>query len=999
MKHHRTIAPSHHYTIRTVVRVALTAGLAAAVGIPLGAPAQPAKNGQKAANLGKVMVTGSRIKRTSIVTAQPITHITQQDIKNSGLKTIGQLLDRLPQVGFVEGLASGSFTGTGAERVDLRYLGSQRLLVLLNGKRLVKQFGGSADLNQIPLAIIDHIEVLQDGASATYGSDAIAGVINLITKKNLNGGEASAYYGIANGPKTGDWDGQTQQYNVVLGKSGDWGHFLIDGSYLAANAIPAPDRFFSGENPVLGPTRGGVATPQGTFDFYAPGAGSGLTKPNPPAASTGLTSQQCPDVSYSSNGQTYYIPHCFLTVKKGTSGKNPSDFRPFTNHDRYIEGPLQIPITINQDIKNIYAEGNYNLTPSVSIDMNVLYNRRQSIGPRNPDLIFLSDPGLTIPADNRYNPFGFELATSDPVQVAPGLKIPTLNAAYRSTFESGRRMRDFSVTTFRFEGGLSGNFNLGPTDWDWDASYLYSTYNNQSAEGNLSNDFTISLATSPLCDQIAGCVPLNIFGGQGVNGTGSWTPAMVNYENLKYGIFNLIEKDFRDIQGNISSSDIYDLPGGPLGIAAGYEHRNISGRNIPGLNFRLPSRRRTTPSQILQGGYNVDALYGELNIPIVSKLPGADYLGVDAATRWSDYSTFGSTVNSKVGVKYQPVEDLVLRASYSEGFRAGDISDLFSPAHTSYPYLTDPCSDYTAPGTRPAVAKNCKAQGVPGNFKQLQGQLTTITSGNQNLNPETSISKTLGFVYSPSQIPGLNVSVDYYHIHLKNTIASIGASSELLYCYRQSVQKYCNKIHRGAGGTINEIDVQTTNIGQTKTAGIDFDINYKLPSTPFGDFRVQLYATHVNFYETLKPRPDGTTASTSAVGNLDYGNIPSWRELATLDYDYGPWHAALIGHYFSGFTGSCTDAKDNTPISLTNLGFCTDPNYKNNSLSTNHRAALAWMDVHLSYTTPWNVTISGGVNNILGKTPAGGATGYGQDSALDYGVFSRFLYGQVTYDF
>ncbi|HET7570874.1 MAG TPA: TonB-dependent receptor [Gammaproteobacteria bacterium] len=963
------------------------------------------QNQDQSQNLGTISVTGSHIKRTSMVTSQPITRISHEEIENSGFKDIGQLLDNMTSVGFVQGPAQGSYYGNGSAQVNLRYLGSNRLLVLLNGKRMPSSFGGYVDLNQIPISIVDHIEILQDGASAVYGADAIAGVINIITKKNMNGAQVSAYYGIANGPKTGDWDGQTQHYDASIGKSGDWGHFLFDTSYLTANAIPALDREFSTTPAVFKHSRGGVATPEGTFFFYAPTDGDPTKPGNSPAPYTGLTSAQCPDSPITYNDTTYYIPYCALAKTPLTSGTSAADFHKFSDADRYIAGSQKIPITFNQNIKNFYAEGSYNITPSITFNMSALYNDRQTNRPLDADLIYFTRTGLDIGPNSNGNPFGFRLVNGSPVQVATApdgtpvyLNSGTLQAIYRTTNEAGIRVGFDDSRTERFEGGLEGGFTSGSTLWDWDVDYIYAANRLKSGETNLDSNLGVSLATDPNCPNIPGCVPLNVFGGQGVDGKGSWTPEMVNYIMQAYAVSALQEKDTRVIDADISTSNLVDLPAGGLGFAAGYQYRNISGSSIPpGLN--IPNRRQMTAARTLSGEYNIDSVYAEFNVPLLSNLPGAEYLGIDVASRYEDYSTFGSTTNSRVGIKYQPIRDLAIRGSYAQGFRAADLSDLFQPPSIGYPYITDPCSNYGAKGTPAETVSNCNAAGVASTYTQKQAQTTGIYSGNLDLQPETSTSKTLGFVYSPSYLPGFDVSLDYYIIDLTQEIASFSAQNILDYCYKQGLPQFCALVHRAGNGNITQIHVTSANIGKTKTAGLDLDANYRFPMTSFGQFRIELNATRVNFYKEYQPRPDGTVAITSLVGDLDYGTIPRLKAFASLDYSYGPFSAALVGHYFSGFTGTCSDAKDGQPISLANLGFCSNPNMENNSLSTNHRDALSWFDLHLSYDTDWNTTFSLGVNNIFGQTPKGNQDGYGNVAALDYGVYSRFVYGEIQVRF
>jgi iron complex outermembrane receptor protein len=985
-----------HRSIRTALRIALAAGLSAALGAPAIAFAQGGS--PSPAKLGKVEVTGTRIKRTSIVTPEPITRVTHQQIEESGFKNISTILERLTTIG--TGNIASSSGPNSSSNVNLFYLGSDRTLVLLNGKRLIPGFGNTVDLRQIPVSIVDHIEVLQSGASAVYGSDAIAGVINIITKKNFNGAEASAYYGIANGPETGYWDGQTQHYDFALGHTSDRGHFLFDASYRAENGIPARDRDSTNENPRLGVTRGSLATPQGRFEFYAPGSGSGLSEPNPPAAYTGLTSQQCPDEQVSQGGQIYYIPHCALTIKKGTSGTHPSDYRPFTDQDRYL-GPMNAVTDTN--IKSIYGEGSYDLAPWLTVNLSTLYNRRQFRSHGGYAGVDLDETGLTIGADNPYNPFGFTLSNSQPVGVAPGVTLPALQAIERANLEYGPESSFSDDTTFRFDGGFSGQFNAGERDWDWNADYIYMTNKTKGSTTNHLNNLTTSLATSPTCSDIEGCVPLNPFGGQGINGAGSLTPAMVNYTATHGADTGHSEKDVRILDFNISSSDIFDLPGGPVGFAAGYEHRNVSGRSVPSTLAQIVSRRNPQASSILDGGYSLNAYYGELNIPIYSNFPGINYLGVDAATRYSDYSTFGGTVNSRVGVKYQPVSDVVLRGTYAEGFRSPTIGNLYAARHRIQDSAVDPCSNYTAPGTPAETVKNCKAGGVPASYVQKELGYPIYPSGNPNLDPETSVSKTAGAIYSPSQVPGLSVDFGYFHIKLSDVVTAVYTGNMLNFCYKYSVEKFCSYIHRKASGKIDHIDAPIFNIGAREIAGYNLGFNYKIPSTPFGDFTVSAHATHANVWEDIFPLYNGTSSVHSIVGSLNLGSaVPVWKANARLNYDYGRFSAAIIGHFISDFTGQCSDFQDNTDVSLANLGFCTHVNAKNNALSTLHRGAIAWYDVHVSYALPWNVNVSAGVNNIFGKEPAGGDTSGGYSEylgALDYGVYSRYLYGQISVKF
>jgi iron complex outermembrane receptor protein len=994
-----------HQTLRTAVRSALTAGLIAAAGMPVAAFAQTGGSASASpANLGKVEVTGTRIKRTTLVTAQPVTTISHQQIENTGLKSVGAILRQLPSVALTQGPTFGGYESDGSQQIDLRYLGSKRILVLVDGKRWVTTFGGSTDLSTIPISIVDHIQILQNGASALYGSDAIAGVVNIITKKNFNGAEASAYYGIDNGD--GHWDGQTEHYDVTLGMSGDRGHFIVTGSYRTANAIPSTDRKFSQSSvPGTGVTRGISATPQGRFVFDPPSGGNPAKPGNPPASYTGLTLQQCPDQNFGTNASPLYLPHCDLTIKRGTSGQNPANYVPFTPYDNYDTQPL-MPLTPNQNVKSVYSAGSYNLTPSVAVNLNALYTRRQSANRYEQDQVFYTTPGETIPADQRYNPFDFTLSTTQPIEVAPGVKRPTLSGIYRNFNEFGRKMQVHDLHTFRFDGGFSGDFNLGQTAWDWDADYLYMDTEESSVTTNLVNSLTIATALSGpgICGKIVGCVPLNLFGGQGPNGSGSLSAAQAAY--VKYRYESSAEKDLRVLDANLSSSDLYDLPGGPLGFAVGYQHRTISGDEHPDAIEAIKSVHNPQPAQEEQGSFSVDALYAELNVPIASKLPGMNYLGVDGASRWSDYSTFGSTVNSRVGLKYQPIKDLALRGTYAEGFRAADIDELFSPTYISYPNVEDPCSNYNGSAVSPAVQKNCKAAGVPAGYSQVNTQIDALFGGNPKLKPETSVSKTVGLVYSPSQLTGLNIDVGYFNIRLDHTITTISTQELFDNCYQQGQQSACANITRGATGNIILAKARSTNIGGTRTSGEDIDVSYKFPSTAFGDFKLDLQSTHTDEFKLLSPTAHGT-AVTKLVGKTRQGfslpiGVPEWKANLRFNYTYGRLSANVTAHYLSGLTEKCSDSLDNTPLSLVNLGLCSNPNRQNNSLSTNHVGAVTWYDLQVSYATPYNIQVSVGARNLFDNQPP-------RETRNDYGVagnpqlysdlIGRFIYGEIRYRF
>ncbi len=531
------------------VKLALTAGVAASW---LAAPAAQAAD-QGTANLGKVEVTGSRIKRTDIETSQPVLTITRQALAKTGLRTVGEILQKMTSAGASLSTLSNytgnfTFTGGGENNVDLRNLGSKRVLVLVNGRRWVTSLNGTVDLDTIPASIVDHIEVLQDGASAIYGSDAISGVINIITRKNFNGHEAHAYYGeYMDG---GHHDGKSQSYDFTIGSTSDTSGVLFNVAYTKQDAISAADRSIS-QDPVAGTgvTRGSSGMPQGRFVFIPSG---------PPLS----TSANCPVTSFG----TFSAPLCDLTLTTGASGTSASDFRPFSNTDRFNYAPYNYVLT-PQERFSAYGQAHTDITDNITFNTDVVYSHRDSKQQAAPTPLFFasSSLALTIPASQPYNPFGYDLNATG----GAGTNLLLLG---RRMIENGPRRFTEASDTFRFSAGFNGTFEAAGKAWDWDVAYIFGKdreLDTNYGRFNVAN-LVYALGDPAACAAQTGCVPLNLFGGQG-----SITPAMLGY--IGFVEQNQFENNMRVYDGNITNSDLFDLPAGPLGFAAGYEYRERDG--------------------------------------------------------------------------------------------------------------------------------------------------------------------------------------------------------------------------------------------------------------------------------------------------------------------------------------------------------------------------------------------------------------------------------------
>ncbi|WP_417359210.1 TonB-dependent receptor [Gallaecimonas pentaromativorans] len=785
----------------------------------------------------RIEVTGSRIKRTDIEGASPVTVIDQAAIQKTGIQSLGDLLQELPGAGSALNTAVNN-GGSGATEIDLRNLGSKRVLVLLNGRRMINGIGGggvgsAVDLNTIPLAAVKRIEVLKDGASAVYGSDAIAGVVNVITKDDFDGAEASAYWG----RNAKEKDGTIRSYEFTVGSSGERGNMLLAASYTTQAATWAGDRDIS---------KYGYSstTPNGHF------TGFDKIDPNMPA-----------------NAQL--VP--------GTNGSAVSDYEAYA--DPYNFAPanyLQTP----QDRKSVYALGNYDITDNVRLNTDFLYTNRQSSQllaamPLTIGSQFGIIPGsVNVAANNPYNIWGVDLNGSaltdyDGDGVNDNIRIQ------RRVTEAGNRIYRQDVNTYRWSTGLSGG--IGDTSWTWDINYIYGKSTSTDTTTGLLNFDHIKTALGDVntCNATSGCVPLNLFGGEG-----SITQGMVDY--ITYTGVDNSGQELRDITANITG-DLFELPAGAVQGAFGVERRDEKGFDTPDpltqIGASSGNQRDATA-----GGFNIKEAYAEFFIPVL------DNLTLSTAARYSKHNAFGSETTTKFGVEYRPIDDLLLRATKAEGFRAPSIAELYQGGSDSFDNVSDPCNDGGA------GAPGCA--GVPTSYTQSNNQIRATWVSNPDLKPEKSDSFTLGFVYNPSFLEGFNVSVDYYDIEIKDTIGRIGSQTILNTC-AETGTVFCNFITRDATtGDVIGLENGYINSGKTETKGYDFTAAYGF-GTSFGDFKVTLDGNYVDdFTDTVVDPVNGSSSQIHRAG-LEYGDggYPRVKANLSLDWNYDAWSASWESRY------------------------------------------------------------------------------------------------------
>ena len=939
----------------------LPAGIAMAL-VPSFASAQDSA-AAGATTLDRMEVTGSRIRQASMETAQPVIALQRADIEKQGFTNVADIVQNLaatgsPAISRADALSSGEEVG--GQYVDLRNLGPERTLVLLDGKRMGTSTGGYSDLASIPTSVVERIEVLTDGASAIYGSDAIAGVINIITRKNFDGLEASVYRG-----QYGQGDGDKETYNFVYGQTGERGSVTFGAEYSNEDEVKAKDRRYS---------------------RY--GNGQWHPFPNEVEGSNGWSSITNLGVLIDSDGNRY-------TKNPGAAGTDLSDFHEFGYAD-YGNPSAEMWVQNKLERRSVFANGNFDLTENIRAVTNVLYTNRTAISQIAGYPYRSAVYGTTLSADSAFNPLG-------------------VDANFMRRTSEMPRQTESEQETFRFSAGLEGVFEFADRYFDWDAGFVYNQ--NKGLKTGTGDLFTPNVANAvgasfikdgvAYCgtegNVIAGCTPWNPLLGYGETGPGALTGNKALQDYLFLPSHSTYTNTTKVFSANIAGS-IFTLPAGDLAFAAGYEHREESGEYNPDamLQTGLSTSLAGAPTK---GGYELDEFYLEMNVPILADMTLAKELSLDVAARYSDYSTFGDTTKSKIGLKWRPIDDLLVRATYATGFRAPNIDNMYGGVSQTFDSFTDPCdTSFGAAVLNPGVAAACQAAGLGADFRQTTsgGVLTTgpgaqseyaLTSGsNPNLTPETSKTRTAGFVYSPSQIQGLDVSLDWWKIRIDNVIAGESVTSILNQCYVLGIDSACERFSRDSDGQIDGVTRTLINGGYQETAGYDIGVKYRLPELTIGQFVIDWKTTYVDYLEYKRDNEAGTPVeqSTGWAGNFRV------RSNLNVDWSFGDFGVNWGVRYYSGMKEACTYDKAGGAE-------CNMPDFNSPytlAQPTDKQGSNTFHDVQARYNAPWNATISVGMNNVFNHE---GPVMYTQpnSSFAYYGGFDigRFMYMKYTQKF
>ncbi|MGY0558724.1 MULTISPECIES: TonB-dependent receptor domain-containing protein [unclassified Lysobacter] len=946
----------NYRNLRPAMRLGLLpAGIAMAL-VPAFAGAQEAAPAEQATTLDRIEVTGSRIRQVDLETSQPVLTISREDIQKQGFSSVADILQNItaagtPPISRSEPLSSGE--NVGGSYIDLRNLGASRTLVLVNGKRLGITTSGLQDISQIPTAMVERVEVLKDGASSLYGSDAIAGVVNIITRKNFEGAEINAYIG-----QYGEGDGVKQNYDFVVGFAGDRGSVTIGAAQHKEEAVWAKDRWFSDDTYPGYPQHSTTVVGQwGNFNINSGKKGPD-GKPLDPE---------------------WYAPD------RDGNAIGLGNFHP-QNADDTSKGSDQMHLINPTESRTLFVNANHDITDNIRLVADMSYNKRMSERQIAGYPVQSSAIDAAMSGDSYFNP----LAGTEIDWRRRGWELP--------------RTTQSDLTTWRITAALEGSIDYGSRYLDWDAGYLFNQNNLQAVStGNLYKP-NVRNAVGPsfqndqgqiVCgtpgNEIAGCVPWNPFAGFGTGDAAHSLGDKAVQDYLYKTEHALGETETTSYFANVAGN-LFALPAGDLAFAAGYEYRKESGRFSPDAIAQTGDSTNLA-SGPTQGQYAVDEFYLELNIPVLADLPFAQELTFNVASRYSDYTTFGDTTNNKFGFKWKPFDDLMVRGTLADGFRAPTIDDLYGgSSETFYTGFRDVCdSVYGVVGGSAA----CVAD-VGQNYRQLQQGFVPTDSvaaqtpvpfnsgSNPLLTPETSESKSLGLVYSPSYVDNLSMTLDWWSIQIDNTMVSDSPNLMLEDCYVRGIEARCQGFSRDpVTGIVNELTYGLRNAGYVETEGFDFGVAYRFDTASLGQFGINWDSTYVS-KNNLKTTNDADTPESPSVG---FGGNFRIRSNMNLNWSYADFAVNWGMRYYSSMKEQCYfDDRCNLPDYAA-------PDTYGEITPMNKVGSNTFHDLQVSWDAPWNATVSVGANNVFDHQ---GQAMFSQPNS-NYSYYGGFDIGRFMY--
>lgn len=796
-----------------------------------------------------LVVTGTRLQMDVSEEAYPLTVIDRQHLAESGEEFVGEFIQKLP---FVSGSPLNTSSGRrgeggglsrGIATVELRGLGPERTLVLLNGRRIVPGGNGASgvvDLDMIPMALVRRIEIFRSGASVEYGADAVAGIVNIITRRETDGLEVQARTEL-----TSRGDGESGRVSLTYGRRLGATRFLVGGEYVDQSPVSKGARDFSDTRQTFrGPDNeivfdGSSAPPGGNFD--------------------------------TSQGR--------VTLREGEDGREVGDFRPWIGDntdpatDRFNFNPFE-DLQQPSERLSLFGQLDHRFLPGLRVFGEALFHMRDSRTRLAPLPFFTTrEEGVVVSAENAFNPFG-----------------ETIVDARRRMVEAGPRIFRQDNEAYRFAGGADGVVG----GWRWDVGLTHGRNETDQTKTGEFLDSRVRRALGPsffddsgeavcgtLGAPIPDCVPLNLFGG----------PGSVTEEMLSFVGAELEDRGFNEqtaANANLSGS-LLPLPAGRLAVAAGYEYREEDAADIP--DPRTVEGNTTGFARgVTSGGFDSHEAYLEIGVPLLEGKPGVRSLALDLGGRLVDFSNAPAEEVFEVGVLWEPVAELQIRGAWSEAFRAPNIRELFGGVRQANPVVPDPCADFSE--LTEVEIRRCVDQGVPadGSFQQTGEETPVLRGGNSELRAEGAETLTARASWSPPALPELRVSLSYYDIEIDDGIASLGATTILEQCLATGADPFCGRIERAGDGRIEMVEARLRNLAFETARGADLDLEYRHRALG-GGLGHRLLLSYVDERKLIAFPGAAPFAGAGEFDEDNFGAIPHWQGNYRLAWSSGPWTA------------------------------------------------------------------------------------------------------------
>ncbi|MEK0159132.1 TonB-dependent receptor [Pseudoalteromonas piscicida] len=890
----------------------------------------------------RIQVTGSKIKRIAATAPTPVVVIGRVELENAGVSNVNDFLSEMPaaEVGLSPENSNNYIYANGLNTTDLRGLGSSRTLVLVNGRRFI---GGSAgdntvDLNNIATSMIERIEISTGGASAVYGADAVAGVVNIITRTSFDGIEIDA-------ATTRPFEGGGEQTfaSLVFGKEFDGGGFIFNYDFADQKQMAKRDKSWWYDNPV-----------------------SSVPNPNNTSGDDGIPA----NIPY--EGKKHYglydeSSEFFLGGKQWTfdenlalrefdtgSGYLPSD--PTASLYRYYAGEYRDGLEEGADEffrtpltrHTFNIAGNYEINDNHRLSFDTVYSLSSAFGQSTP--VFWRS--LNIRKDNAF--IKQDLRDLMEENGADSISMRRLSNDF------GPRKYDQERSTFRASIGLDGYIN---DNWSYSTYFQHGRLKQDTKwfgeviEENLYNALdAVMFEGNVVCADrndagevvgaLSGCAPINFLG----------SPEH-SAEAIEY-ISTVATAEHGGTQtsfGATVTGDVYELPAGPIGTAFSFEWRRDSAYEEPGTGIRKGIIFGNS-GLAYSGALNVKEYAAEVIVPLVADQAWAQELNLELAYRYMDYSSTGGDTAYKVGLTYQLNDDIRFRATVAESVRAPNIEELYSAAGTQYSSgRYDQCAANTIQNTdekyKANVIKNCAAAGIPEGWMPSQtwrdsGSMEGKLGGNNNLDNEVSKDMVVGFVYTPTSLEGFDITVDYWSFEITNAIENYGYTSLARNCYRADSldNPFCGFITRDENHEVVSFFQTSLNAAEEKKSGVDIESVYDF-ETSFGEFGVKLTATYVENYEINQ-----TGNPIDLLVNTGEQDHMRWRGRLNTSYEYGDFRAVLVANYRH------SAVNDRNGWNIEQHDYNDIPSYTTFDLSMNYRILE-------------NVDLRFGIQNMFDRTP------------------------------